>query len=114
MQPILTRTDLVDIDQAAGLAGVSAAQLRRWAGFRYPKVIALHGPDGLHFPKWQFGPAQWPVVQQLAKALDGNAYAVLAWLETPHGAFDGRTPRAALEQGVSSERVLDVANHEGF
>jgi hypothetical protein len=45
--------------------------------------------------------------------MDGTPASMLTWLETPLGAFEGRTPRAVLEQGESRERVLDVAKFDG-
>jgi hypothetical protein len=107
--------DMVRIQFAAQLAGASCQQLERWAAQRRPRVIAFEDNDGaLRFPKWQFEPLLWPVVPQLAAALDGDALAVLSWLESPNGAFAGRTPRMALEQGELAERVLAAAGAEGL
>jgi hypothetical protein len=106
--------DMVGLDEAAHLSGESHLQLRRWSAQKRPRVIALECAGDLRFPSWQFQPALWPVVRQLAMALDGNALAVLAWLETPHGALDGRAPRTALEQGELAERVLALADAEGL
>lgn len=108
------RSDMVDTAEAAALAGVTPVQMRQWASTRHPKVICLRlSRLKWRYPAWQFGPAIWPVAQQLAQALGGNAWAALAWLETPHGALNGRTPRAALEQGELAERVLDIAGFDG-
>lgn len=115
MANLAERGDMVDADAAASLAGVSPTQLLRWAASKRPRVIAVeHCELGLRFPRWQFDAALWPAVQRLAVALDGTPASMLAWLETPLGAFDGRTPRAALEQGESTERVLEAAKFEGF
>ncbi len=106
------RADMVDVDQAAALAGVTPTQLRRLAALKRPRVIAVeHAALGLRFPRWQFDGPVWPVVQQLGAALQGNAIAMLAWLETPLGVFQGRTPRVALEQGEPADRVLAIAVH---
>jgi hypothetical protein len=100
---------MVDIDQAAALVGVTRARLQRIVAHACPRVIAIeHTTLGQRFPRWQFDAALWPVVQQLTE-LQGNAFAVLAWLETPLGAFEGRTPRVALEQGESADRELAIA-----
>jgi len=97
------------------LSGVSSLQLERWAALRRPRVIALEANDGaLRFAKWQFEPTLWSVVQQLAGALDGDAMAVLSWLESPSDTFGGRTPRVALEQGELAEKVLAAAEAEGL
>jgi hypothetical protein len=108
------RADMVTLGEAAKLSGVSSARLRRWAVGRYPKVIAIHHRNGLRLPRWQFDGALWPVVQRLTRILDAGGPAALGWLETPLGAFEGRTPREALEQGERADRVLALAAAEGF
>ena len=53
------------------------------------------------------------MVSKLAAALGTtDGWALLAFLESPHGALGGATPRAAIERG-QAERVLDVAGQEG-
>lgn len=105
------RPDLVGPTDAAQMAGVTVAQLLAWTRARWPRVIGLDAGTGeLQFPRWQFEPLIWRVVPQLAKALEGNANSVLAWLEAPLGAFQGLSPRQALEQGASPERVLAAAD----
>lgn len=107
------RADMVDVVEAARLSGVMQATLRRMATRKRPQVIAIeHITLGLRFPRWQFESPLWPVVQKLGAALQGGGIEMLAWLESPQGAFNGRTPRAALEQGESPERVLDIAGHD--
>jgi hypothetical protein len=109
------RADMVDLNTAATLARVEPAQLLRWSEAKRPRVIAFdHDQLGLRFPRWQFDKSVWPLVQRLAEAMDGTPTSMLAWLETPLGVFEGRTPRAALEQGESVERVLDVAKFDGY
>jgi hypothetical protein len=105
---------MVDLDVAATLAGAAPTQLLKWAAMKRPLVIAFdHSQLGPRFPRWQFDAAVWPVVQRLAEAMDGTPMSMLTWLETPLGAFEGRAPRVALEQGESRERVLDVAKFDG-
>jgi hypothetical protein len=105
-----SRADMVDVVEAARLAGVTPATLQRMATRKRPKVIAIgHITLGLRFPRWQFESQLWPVVQELGAALQGGGLEMLAWLESPLGAFNGRTPRAALEQGELPERVLNIA-----
>lgn len=114
------RADMVPIEDAARLLGgdVLAAieQLHSWWASRCPRVIAFSHPRlGLRFPRWQFEQRIWPVVQELSLALDATSpAALLSWLETPLGALDGRTPKAALEQGELAERVLALAGSEGL
>jgi hypothetical protein len=109
------RADMVNPAEAAALVGMTSAQLRRWAKMKSPRVIALqHSVLGWRYPRWQFESVTWEVVQQLARALQGNSSAMLAWMETPLGALQGRTPRAALEQGESTQRILALAASEGL
>jgi hypothetical protein len=97
------------------MAGVTTAQLHRWATMKAPRLIALrHSVFGWRYPRWQFAVAVWPVVEHLGRALQGNSSAMLAWMETPLGALQGRTPRAALEQGESAQRILALAASEGL
>ena len=42
-----------------------------------------------------------------------DGWPLLAFLESPHPALDGQTPRVALEQGVDAKRVLGLATAEG-
>ena len=107
------RPDMVGLEQAATLAGVTTTQLREWASITRPRVIALAHPSlGLRFPRWQFERPLWFVVRDLSNAMDGSNWARLTWLESANGAFQGRTPRAALEHGESVERLLDVARYD--
>jgi hypothetical protein len=107
------RSDLVDAAAAARMAGVRVSQLLAWVRAKRPRVIGFDPGSGeLAFPRWQFDPLIWPVVPQLAKALDGDAATVVTWLETPLGAFEGLSPRQALERGESPGRVLAVAEAE--
>lgn len=109
------RADMVDLASAAVLTGATPAQVRGWTATKPPRVIALrHSTLGWRYPRWQFQPALWPVVHQLAGALEGNGWAMLAWMETPLGALGGRAPRLALEQGELAERVLSLAAADGL
>ena len=113
LERLAERNDMVSLDEAAALSGVPPSQLRRWASLKRPRVIALQHPRlGLRLPRWQFDSAIFPVVQQLGSLLGGDALTMLIWLETPLGAFQGLTPRSALEQGESLERVLKLAGFD--
>jgi len=55
----------------------------------------------------------WAALPRLSTALGTKeGWALLAFLESPHGALDGLSPRQAIEQG-QAERVLVVAAQEG-
>ena len=42
-----------------------------------------------------------------------DGWQMLSFLETPHEALDGLAPRIALEQGVSGQRIVDLAIVQG-
>jgi hypothetical protein len=108
----LAADDMASTDEAAVLAGTSRVTINAWIA--KGRCIGLSQTKrGFRLPKWQFEPAVWPVVPKLAEALSTtNGWALLAFLESPHGALDGATPRAAIERG-QVERVLDIAGQEG-
>lgn len=108
----LAADDMVSTDEAAKLAGTSRVTINSWIA--KGRCIGLSQTKrGFRLPKWQFEPSVWPVVPKLAAALSTTeGWALLAFLESPHGALDGATPRAAIEQGLA-ERVLDIAGQEG-
>jgi hypothetical protein len=65
-------------------------------------------------PKWQFEPYVFPVIHSLYDALGTtDGWQMLSFLETPHEALDGLAPRIALEQGVSGQRIVDLAIAQG-
>jgi hypothetical protein len=93
------RADMVDIDQAARLAGVTLEQLRSWALQHFPGVIAVRHPElGLRFPRWQFEPSVWPVAQRVADCAAGRKHGSAglardaAWrIARPHSARSAGT-----------------------
>jgi hypothetical protein len=103
--------DMVDEEQAAVVAGLDVQQLRRRASMKHPQIIRLkHSTRGWRYPRWQFEAALRPLVGRLAQALQEGPLGMLAWMETPLGALNGRTPRTAVEQGESVESVLAMAS----
>jgi hypothetical protein len=108
----LAADDMVSTDEAAELAGTSRVTVNAWIA--KGRCIGLSQTKrGFRLPRWQFEPLVWPLVPKLAAALGTTeGWALLAFLETPHGALGGVTPRAAIEQG-QGKRVLDIAEHEG-
>ena len=68
---------------------------------------------GLRMPRWQFEPSMWDALPRLSAALGTTeGWALLSFLESQHGALDGRSPRQAIEQG-QADRVIEIAGHEG-
>lgn len=103
---------MITTDEAAELAGTSRVTINAWikAG-RCIGVLNLR--RGFKLPRWQFEPMVWPLLQPLAKSLGtSDGWQLLSFLETPSMALDGQTPRTALEQGVSGERILALATAE--
>lgn len=109
----LRADDMVNTDQAADLAGTTRVTINAWIA----KGRAIGLPRtrrGFRLPAWQFEPTLWDVVPKLSKALGTiDGWTMLAFLETPHGALGGVSPRQALEQG-HADRVLALASAEGL
>ncbi|EHR69531.1 hypothetical protein BurJ1DRAFT_0649 [Burkholderiales bacterium JOSHI_001] len=108
----LAADDMVSTDEAAELASTSRVTVNAWIA--KGRCIGLSQTKrGFRLPRWQFEPLVWPLVPKLAAALGTTeGWALLAFLETPHGALGGVTPRAAIEQGQGT-RVLGIAEQEG-
>ena len=104
--------DMITTDEAAALAGSTRVTVNAW--IKAGRCIGVaHLRRGFKLPRWQFEPAIWPVLQPLAKALGASdGWQLLSFLESPANALDGQTPRAALEQGATPERILTLATAE--
>lgn len=110
----LDAADMVTIDDAAALAGVSRFTINSWIKSRRCIGVANLRLE-LKLPNWQFEPNLWPLLQLLAAALGAaDGWQVLTFLETPAPALEGRTPRAALEQGVPARRILSLATADAY
>lgn len=95
--------DMILIDDAAHLVGASTRQVEAW--IRVGRCIGLVAQGGeFRLPRWQFEAGIWPLLRDLAGSLGtADGWAMLAFLETPHPALDGRSPRSVLEQGLVEE-----------
>jgi hypothetical protein len=104
----LQAPDMVGTTQAARLAGTTRTSIVAWIGAG--RCIGLaRAQRGWRLPAWQFQPAVFDAVAPVAQALGTrDGWALLQFMETPHGGLGGLTPRQALEQG-RRERVLAVA-----
>ena len=104
--------DMISTDEAADLAGTTRVTVNAW--IKAGRCIGVaHLRRGFKLPRWQFEPTIWPVLLPLAKVLGTNdGWQLLSFLESSATALDGQTPRAALEQGVSPERILALATAE--
>ena len=55
----------------------------------------------------------WDQLPRISAALGTTeGWALLSFLESPHGALGGLTPRQAIEQG-RADRVAAIAEQEG-
>lgn len=109
----LASAEMVSSDEAAVLAQTTRATVNAWID--KGRCIGLTQPKrGYRLPRWQFEPRMWDVLPKLATALNiRDGWALVSFLESPNGALNGVTPRAAIEQGQGA-RVLQVAEAEGF
>jgi excisionase family DNA binding protein len=106
-------SDMISTDEAAELTGATRATINAW--IKTGRCIGVtHLRRGFRVPKWQFEPYVFPVLLSVAKALGtSDGWQLMSFLETPLDALDGLAPRTALEQGVSAQRIIDLANAEG-
>jgi hypothetical protein len=111
-QARLALPDMVSTDDAATLTRTNRETINNW--IRAGRCIGLERTvRGYRLPRWQLEPAIHKHLQPIARALGtSEGWALLLFMETPHEALDGRTPRVALEQG-EAERVIDLAGPEG-
>jgi hypothetical protein len=105
--------DMITTDAAADLAGSTRVTINAW--IKAGRCIGVsHLRRGFKLPRWQFEPFVFPHLHPLSQALGTtDGWALLAFLESPHPALDGQTPRVALEQGTEARRVLGLAMAEG-
>lgn len=111
-QQRLGAADMISTDEAAQLAQTSRVTVNAWIA--KGRAIGLtQTKRGFRLPRWQFEPSVWDVLPRLSAALGTTeGWALLAFLESPHGALNGITPRQAIEQG-QPDKVIQIAEHEG-
>ena len=109
----INASDMITTDGAADLGGTTRVTINSW--IKSGRCIGVtHLRRGFKMPKWQFEPYVFPVIQALSEALTTNdGWVLLSFLETPHEALQGLTPRIAMEQGVTCARIVDLATAEG-
>lgn len=105
----LQAKDMLTPAEAASLAGVDRNTIVGWIG--NGRCIGIrHRRIGFKLPQWQFLPNPWPAVAAVAKALETtDGWVLLCFFESPLDALQGRTPRAALEQGSPLTSVIAAA-----
>ena len=106
----LLASDMVTLAGAALVSGLPEGELQRRT--QQGTVIALDADGETRYPRWQFEHIFDGVLPELLRRLGPrDGWAVLDFLETPHGALGGKAPRMAIEEGFTA-RVLDIANGE--
>ena len=107
----LDSADMVSTDEAAQLADASRVTVNAWIA--KGRAIGLtQTKRGFRMPRWQFEPRMWAALPRLSAALGTTeVWALLAFLESPHGGLGGVAPRQAIEQG-QAERVIALAASE--
>lgn len=105
--------DMVSTDEAAQLADASRVTVNAWIA--KGRAIGLtQTKRGFRMPRWQFEPRMWDALPRLSAALGTKeGWALLAFLESPHGGLGGVSPRQAIEQG-QVDKVVALAEHEGL
>lgn len=103
---------MISTDEAAQLVQTTRVTVNAWIA--KGRAIGLtQTKRGFRMPRWQFEPLMWDALPRLSAALGTTeGWALLAFLESPHGALDGRSPRQAIEQG-QTDKVIRIAEHEG-
>ena len=111
-QERLGAADMISTDEAAHLVQTTRVTINAWIA--KGRAIGLtQTKRGFRMPRWQFEPSLWDALPRLSAALGTNeGWALLSFLESPHGGLNGITPRQAIEQG-QSDRVIKIAEHEG-
>jgi len=111
-QERLGAADMISTDEAARLVQTTRVTINAWIA--KGRAIGLtQTKRGFRMPRWQFEPSMWDALPRLSAALGTTeGWALLSFLESPHGGLDGITPRQAIEQGQTN-KVITTAEHEG-
>ena len=111
-QQRLAAADMISTDEAAQLADTTRVTINAWIA--KGRAIGLKQTRrGFRLPRWQFESTMWDHLPRIAAALGTTeGWALLSFLESPHGALGGLAPRQAIEQG-QADRVTAIAEQEG-
>lgn len=111
-QQRLGAADMISTDEAAQLVQTTRVTINAWIA--KGRAIGLtQTKRGFRMPRWQFEPSVWAALPKLSAALGtAEGWALLSFLESPHGGLNGITPRQAIEQG-QMDKVIRIAAHEG-
>lgn len=111
-QQRLGAADMISTDEAAQLVQTTRVTINAWIA--KGRAIGLtQTKRGFRMPRWQFEPSVWAALPKLSAVLGtAEGWALLSFLESPHGGLNGITPRQAIEQG-QMDKVIRLAEHEG-
>ncbi|OSZ72963.1 helix-turn-helix domain-containing protein [Hydrogenophaga sp. IBVHS1] len=109
----INASDMITTGEAVLLSGISRVTINAW--IKSGRCIGVkHLRSSIKIPKWQFEPYVFPVLQTVSEALaTTDGWQMLSFLETPHVALGGLAPRIALEQGVTRQRIVELAAAQG-
>lgn len=111
-QQRLAAADMLSTDEAAQLVNTTRVTINAWIA-KGRAVGLTQTKRGFRMPRWQFEPSMWDALLRLSVALSTTeGWGLLSFLESPHGALGGRSPRQAIEQG-EADRVIEIAGQEG-
>lgn len=111
-QQRLAAGDMLSTNEAAQLVGASRVTVNAWIA-KGRAVGLAQVTRNFRMPRWQFEPLVWEALPQVSAALGvSEGWALLSFLESPHGALGGLTPRQAIEQGLAAQ-VTAMARQEG-
>lgn len=105
--------DMITTNEAAAQSGTTRVTMKAW--IKSGRCMGVsHLRRGYKLPRRQFEPFIFPVIAPMAAALGStDSWQLLAFLESPHPALDGQSPRTALEQGTPALRVINLATAQG-
>ena len=108
----LSAADTISCSEGARLMKVRNTTMVAW--ILSGRAIGLRQARGsFRMPRWQFEPAVWAALPRLSVALGlTEGWALLSFLESPHGALEGRTPRWVIGEGHVNT-VIEVAEQDG-
>ena len=109
----INASDMITTGEAVLLSGIRRVTMNAW--LKSGRCIGVkHLRSCIKVPKWQFEPYVFPVLQAVSEALaTTDGWQMLSFLETPHVALGGLAPRIALEQGVTRQRIVELAAAQG-
>ncbi|MDO9099129.1 MAG: hypothetical protein Q7V53_00055 [Caldisericota bacterium] len=104
---------MITTGEAVLLSGTGRVTINAW--IKSGRCIGVkHLRSTIKIPKWQFEPYMFPVLQAVSEALaTTDGWQMLSFLETPHVALGGLAPRITLEQGVTRQRIVELAAAQG-